>query len=30
MFIETYHFITNLRGDVLSIRDSKDSEVGSY
>lgn len=27
---ESYHFITNLRGDVLSIRDSNDSEVGSY
>ncbi|MGG0788662.1 RHS repeat-associated core domain-containing protein [Peribacillus simplex] len=27
---EAYQFITNQRGDVLSIRDSEDKEVGSY
>ena len=27
---KTYQYITNQRGDVLSIRDSEDKEVGSY
>ena len=27
---KAYQFITNHRGDVLSIRDSEDNEVGSY
>jgi len=27
---KTYQYITNQRGDVLSIRDQKDQEVGSY